>query len=135
MEQPHTLADALEALTSARADVAALEALSAEHSQLVTAFAGLNETHNALQLSLAASLEQNATLTAALEALKAEQKTASAQANATLSNLGIDPVAVVPETANAEKTSAELWAEYNTLGFQARNEFYKLHKAKMQLKR
>lgn len=131
MEQPHTLADALEALTSARADVAALEALSAEHSQLVTAFAGLTETHNALQASLAASLEQNATLTAALEALKAKQETVATKANAVISGLGIEPVAIVPETTNSSKSSTELWAEYNTLPLEARNEFFLKHKEVM----
>lgn len=131
MEQPHTLADALEALTSARADVAALEALSAEHSQLVAAHAGLIETHNALQASLADALAEKATLAATLETLKAEQQTASAQANAVISGLGIDPVVVIPETTNSTKTSAELWAEYNTLGFRERNAFYQQHKAAM----
>jgi len=131
MEQPHTLADALEALTSARADVAALEALSAEHSQLVAAHAGLTETHNALQASLAASLEQNATLVAALETLKAEQKTVAIQANAVISGLGIDPVTVVPEATNTQKSSTELWAEYNTLPLEQRNQFFLTNKEAM----
>lgn len=131
MEQPHTLADALEALTSARADVAALEALSAEHSQLVTAFAGLTETHNALQASLAKALAEKATLGAALETLKAEQQTVATQANAVISGLGIDPVAVVavvPESTNSAKSSKELWAEFETLPLEARNAFYLKHK-------
>jgi seryl-tRNA synthetase len=131
MEQPHTLADALQALTSARADVAALEALSAEHSELVTAFAGLTDTHNALQASLAASIEQNATLATALETLKAEQKTVANQANAVISGLGIDPVAVVPESTNSAKSSTELWAEYNTLPLEQRNQFFLTNKEAM----
>lgn len=133
MEQPHTLADALEALTSARADVAALEALSAEHSQLVAAHAGLTETHNALQASLADALAEKATLSAALETLKAEQQTVATQANAVISGLGIDPVAVVPEATNSAKSSKELWAEFETLPLEARNAFYLKHKETLSL--
>jgi seryl-tRNA synthetase len=131
MEQPHTLADALEALTSARADVAALEALSAEYSQLVAAHAGLTETHNALQASLADALAEKATLAATLETLKAEQQTVATQANAVISGLGIDPVAVVPETTNSPKSSTELWAEYNILPLEQRNQFFLKNKEAM----
>lgn len=133
MDQPHTLADALEALTSARADVAALEALSAEHAELVTAFAGLTDTHNALQASLAAALEQNTALNAALETLKAEQQSVATKANAVISGLGIDPVAVVSETTNSAKSSKELWAEFEALPLEARNSFYLKHKQALSL--
>ena len=125
MDRPDTLASALEALDAARADVAALNALAAEHESVVSALNALTQNHNELQAIHAAQVAQIVELTTALESAKAA---ATEQANAIVANLGVPPVEVTPE-ASLPKTSSELWAEFNSLPLEARNEFYAKHRA------
>lgn len=128
MDRPETLASALEALDAARADVAALNALAAEHSSVVEALTALTADHETLKAAAAAHVAQISELTIALEAAQAN---ASQQANAIVANLGVPAVPVTPE-APAPKTSSELWAEYNSLPIEARNEFYAKHRATLK---
>ena len=125
MDRPETLAAALEALDAARADAAALNVLAAEHSLVVEAVKALTAQNETLQASAAAQLAHIAELATALEAaqVSAEQK-----ANAIVANLGVPAVPVTPEAATP-KTSSELWAEYNSLPIEARNEFYAKNRA------
>lgn len=128
MDRPETLASALEALDAARADVAALNALAAEHNSVVEALTALTADHETLKAAAAAHVAQISELTLALEAAQAN---ASQQANAIVANLGVPAVPVTPE-APAPKTSSELWAEYNSLPIEARNEFYAKHRATLK---
>jgi hypothetical protein len=125
MDRPDTLASALEALDAARADVAALNALAAEHSSVVEAVSALTADNETLKASAAAQLAQISELTLALEAAQAS---ADHKANAVIANLGVPAVPVTHETP-APKTSDELWAEYNILPIEARNEFYAKNRA------
>lgn len=125
MDRPDTLASALEALDAARADVAALNALAAEHESVVSALNALTQNHNELQAIHAAQVAQIVELTTALESAKTA---ATEQANAIVANLGVPPVEVTPE-ASLPKSSSELWAEFNSLPLEARNEFYAKHRA------
>jgi hypothetical protein len=72
-------------------------------------------------------------LAKALEAVKAAEAEASSKANAIVANLGVAPVAIVPEELSAPKTKEQLWATYATLGFNERNEFFAANKKAMQL--
>jgi len=125
MDRPDTLASALEALDAARADVAALNALAAEHSSVVEAVAALTADNETLKASAAAQLAQISELTLTLEAAQAS---AEHKANAVIANLGVPAVPVTPE-APVPKTSDELWAEYNSLPIEAKNEFYAKNRA------
>jgi len=133
MDLPSNLHDALTALQAARADVSALESLTAEHSAVVAAFETTKEKLVELNHLLAASDEDRKALALRLDELKAERVDAAAQAHAIVANLGVAPVAIQSEQVNATKSVSELWAEYNSLPIEARNAFYAQHKAVLKL--
>lgn len=133
MDSPSTLTDALAALSAAQADLAALNALTAEHSAVVANFEALKTKTAELSAALEIANTNNRDLAAALDALKASEADASAKANAIVANLGVAPVAIQPEAATAPKSRDELWAHYQTLGFVERNQFFAANKAAMQL--
>lgn len=133
MDLPTTLTDALAALSAAQADVAALNALSAEHSALVAQFEALKARSAELSAALDLANANNRDLAAALDAVKVAEADAAAKANAIVANLGVAPVAIVPEELSAPKSKEQLWAHYNTLGFSEKNAFYLANKKAMQL--
>ena len=133
MDHPSTLTDALAALSAAQADLAALNALTAEHSAVVAAFEALKAKTADLSAALEIANNNNRDLAAALDALKASEADASAKANAIVANLGVAPVAIQPEAATAPKSKEELWAHYQTLGFVERNAFFAANKDRMKL--
>ena len=133
MDHPSTLTDALAALSAAQADLAALNALTAEHSAVVAAFEALKAKTADLSAALEIANNNNRDLAAALDALKASEADASAKANAIVANLGVQPVAIQPEAATAPQTRDDLWAHYQTLGFVERNAFFAANKDKMKL--
>jgi hypothetical protein len=133
MESPATLTDALAALSAAQADVAALNALSAEHSAMVAQFDLLKAQSADLSAALDKSHAEKLELAKQLDAVKAAEADAAAKANAIVANLGVAPVAIQPEQVFAPKSKEELWAHYNTLGFAERNAFYLANKKAMQL--
>ena len=133
MDHPSTLTDALAALSAAQADLAALNALTAEHSAVVAAFEALKAKTADLSAALEIANNNNRDLAAALDALKASEADASAKANAIVANLGVAPVAIQPEAATAPKSKDELWAHYQTLGFVERNAFFAANKDRMKL--
>jgi hypothetical protein len=133
MESPATLTDALAALSAAQADVAALNALSAEHSALVAQFDLLKAQSADLSAALDKSHAEKLELAKQLDAVKAAEADAAAKANAIVANLGVAPVAIQSEQITATKTVTELWAEYNSLPIEARNAFYAQHKAVLKL--
>lgn len=133
MDLPTTLTDALAALSAAQADVAAFNALSAEHSALVAQFDLLKAQSADLSAALDKSHAEKLELAKQLDAVKAAEADAAAKANAIVANLGVAPVAIVPEQISAPKSKDELWAHYLTLGFRERNEFYAANKKAMQL--
>jgi hypothetical protein len=133
MDHPSTLTDALAALSAAQADLAALNALTAEHSAVVANFEALKAKTVDLSAALEIANANNRDLAAALDALKASEADASAKANAIVANLGVQPVAIQPEAATAPKSKDELWAHYQTLGFVERNQFFAANKTAMQL--
>jgi hypothetical protein len=133
MESPATLTDALAALSAAQADVAALNALSAEHSALVAQFDLLKAQSADLSAALDKSHAEKLELAKQLDAVKAAEADAAAKANAIVANLGVAPVAIQSEQITATKTVSELWAEYNSLPIEARNAFYAQHKAVLKL--
>jgi hypothetical protein len=133
MESPSTLTDALTALSAAQADLAALNALTAEHSAVVANFEALKARSAELSAALDLANANNRDLAAALDAVKASEADAAAKANAIVANLGVAPVAIVPEEISAPKSKEQLWAQYMTLGFSERNEFYAANKKAMQL--
>jgi orotidine-5'-phosphate decarboxylase len=133
MDLPSTLTDALAALSAAQADVAALNALSAEHTSLVANFEALKSRTVELSAALELANANNLDLAKALDTLKASEADASAKANAIVANLGVAPVTIHPEQISATKSTSELWAEYNSLPIQARNAFYAQHKAALKL--
>jgi hypothetical protein len=61
------------------------------------------------------------------QALQSKVDQASAKANTILANLAVEPVAILSEDTKA-KTRTELWAEYNALPVEARNDFYAKHR-------
>jgi hypothetical protein len=129
MDLPSTLTDALAALSAAQADVAALNSLSAEHTSLVANFDVLKNKATELALSLDVANANNSELAKAVDALKAREIDASAKANAIVANLGVTPVVIQSEQVTATKSVDELWAEYNSLPIENRNEFFAKHKA------
>lgn len=133
MELPSTLTDALAALSAAQADLAALNALTAEHSAVVAEFQLLKGKAADLSAALDVANANNRDLAAALDAVKAAEADAASKANAIVANLGVAPVAIQPEEISAPKTKEQLWAHYMTLGFSERNEFYAANKKAMQL--
>ena len=133
MESPATLTDALAALSAAQADVAALNALSAEHSALVAQFDLLKAQSADLSAALDKSHAEKLELAKQLDTVKAAEADAAAKANAIVANLGVAPVAIQSEQITATKTVTELWAEYNSLPIEARNAFYAQHKAVLKL--
>jgi uncharacterized protein (DUF3084 family) len=133
MELPTTLTDALAALSAAQADVAALNALSAEHTALVAQFDALKASNVDLAAAVQALSSEKMELAKALDAAKLAEAEASAKANTIVANLGVAPVAIQSEQTTATKTVVELWAEYNSLPLEARNEFYTQHKAALKL--
>ena len=124
MELPNTLAEALEALTAARADAQAFNALTAEHT---AALAALSATQADLSAAVLAFQNLTAEHTATLATMAAAELDAAAKANAIVASLGVDPVAIVAADA-VPKTSKELWAEYAALPVGARNDFYTKHR-------
>lgn len=130
---PATLTDALAALSAAQADLAALNALTAEHSAVVAQFDALKAKTAELSAALDLANANNRELAAALDAVKATEADAAAKANAIVAGLGVAPVAIVPEQATAPRTKDELWAHYMTLGFAERNAFYAANRTAMQL--
>jgi len=124
MELPNTLAEALEALTAARADAQAFETLTAEHTATLAALAA---TQADLSAAVVAFQNLSAEHTATLAAMAAAELDAAAKANAIVANLGVEPVAIIA-AEGAPKTAKELWAEYNALPVEARNEFYTKHR-------
>ena len=133
MDLPTTLTDALAALSAAQADVAALNALSAEHSALVAQFDILKAQSADLSAALDKSHAEKLELAKQLDAVKAAEADAAAKANAIVANLGVAPVAIVPEQISAPKSKDELWAHYMTLGFAEKNAFYSANRKAMQL--
>ena len=133
MELPSTLTDALAALSAAQADVAALNALSAEHTALVAQFEKLNASNVDLAAAVQALSSEKLELTKALDAAKFSESEASAKANTIVANLGVAPVTIQSEQVSATKSVFELWAEYNNLPLDARNAFYAQHKAALKL--
>lgn len=133
MDLPTTLTDALAALSAAQADVAALNALSAEHSALVAQFDLLKAQSADLSAALDKSHAEKLEIAKQLDAVKAAEADAAAKANAIVANLGVAPVAIQSEQITATKTVSELWAEYNSLPIEARNAFYAQHKAVLKL--
>jgi hypothetical protein len=133
MDHPSTLTDALAALSAAQADLAALNALTTEHSAVVANFETLKARSAELSAALDLANANNRDLAAALDAMKASEADAAAKANAIVANLGVAPVAIVSEQVTTTKTVSELWAEYNSLPIEARNEFYAQHKAVLKL--
>jgi hypothetical protein len=131
MDTPSTLNDALDALAAARADLGALNALSAEHAALVGHHETLTANYASLEKALAASVQRISELEAQLAAKSQAETDAAARANAIVANLGVPPVTIQSEQATQPKTKAELWAHYQTLGFTERNSFYREHKAVM----
>lgn len=129
MDLPSTLTDALAALSAAQADVVALNALSAEHTALVANFDILKNKAAELALSLDVANANNLELAKAVDALKARETDASAKANAIVASLGVTPVVIQSEQVTATKSVDELWAEYNSLPIESRNEFFAKHKA------
>lgn len=128
MDQPDTLASALEALNAARADAQALEILASEHATTLNALNTLTEKHQELSAALAAASMTANDQASLIAKLEAEKLTASERANAIVANVGVDPVAIVPDATQA-KSSEELWAEFNTLPIEDRNSFYAKHRA------
>jgi hypothetical protein len=133
MELPSTLTDALAALSAAKADLAALNALTAEHSAVVAEFQSLKGKAADLSAALDVANANNLDLAKALDAIKASEAEASAKANAIVANLGVAPVTIQSEQATALKTQDELWAHYRTLGLNERNAFFQANKKQMQL--
>lgn len=133
MELPSTLTDALAALSAAQADVAALNALSAEHTALVAQFDALKAANTDLAAAVQALSAEKLELAKALDAAKLAESEASAKANTIVANLGVAPVAIVPEEISAPKTKEQLWAHYATLGFVERNEFFAANQKAMQI--
>jgi hypothetical protein len=130
MEAPKTLSEALDALSLARADFAAFEALTAEHNAQLAAHNALAERFAAVSAALDEANARNRELALALDAAKAEQATAAEQATRTLSALGVDPVQAIAET-QAVKSKDQLWQEYNALPLRDRNAFFAANKAVM----
>ena len=128
MEIPETLASALSALATLRADLAASESISSELSAQVEALTNLSNEHIAsfdgLNAKHTLALNEIAELKTALSA---QEEQASAKANTILANLAVEPVAILSEDTKA-KTRTELWAEYNALPVEARNDFYAKHR-------
>jgi len=124
MDLPNTLAEALEALTVARADAQAFETLNAEHTATLAALAA---TQADLSAAVLAFQSLTAEHTATLATMAAAELDAAAKANAIVANLGVDPVAIVAADS-VPKTKTELWSEYNALPVGARNEFYTKHR-------
>lgn len=134
MDTPTTLTDALQALTAAQADLSALNALTNEHTALVAAHTELKARAGQLADALSAAEARALDLAALLDAAKAAEADAAAKANQIVANLGVAPVAIQPEQAIVNKSVSELWAEYNSLPIEARNQFYATHKALLKIR-
>jgi len=105
--EPTTLSDALEALASARADLSALDVLSNEHKASLEALAQAKCDNSTLVLAIANLQNEKAALEASLQAVKAAEADANAKAVEIVASLGVEPVAVVPETVSAKQSLAE----------------------------
>jgi hypothetical protein len=128
MDQPSTLHDALSALQAARADVAALESLTAEHALVVEALSANKAKVSELCEAITKADADRLALAQELDALKAQHADAATKANVIVASLGVEPVAIQSEQVAATKTREELWAEYNSLSIYERNAFYAAHK-------
>jgi len=128
MDQPSNLHDALTALQAARADVAALESLTAEHALVVEALSANKAKVSELCEAITRADADRLALAQELDALKATQTDAAAKANVIVASLGVEPVAIQSEQATVVRSSTELWAEYNSLSIYERNAFYAKHK-------
>ena len=128
MDLPSNLHDALAALQAARADVAALESLTAEHALVVEALSANKAKVSELCEAITKADADRLALAQELDALKATQADAAAKANIIVASLGVEPVAIQSEQATVVKSATELWAEYNSLSIYERNAFYAKHK-------
>jgi hypothetical protein len=128
MDLPSNLHDALEALQAARADVAALESLTAEHALVVEALSAHKKQVSELCEAITKADADRLALAQELDALKAQHVDAAAKANVIVASLGVEPVAIQSEQMAATKSATELWAEYNSLSIYERNAFYAAHK-------
>jgi len=128
MDLPSNLHDALSALQAARADVAALESLTAEHALVVEALSANKAKVSELCEAITKADADRLALAQELDALKATQSDAAAKANVIVASLGVEPVAIQSEQATVCKSANELWAEYNSLSIYERNAFYAKHK-------
>ena len=126
---PNTLADALEALSTARADLSALDALNAEHKAAVELLEATKRDNAALVLAVASLESEREQLLSAVAALKATEADANQKAAEIVASLGVEPAAVVTsEVSSGPKTRQELEALCATLSnpldrAKARNEF------------
>ena len=128
MDLPSNLHDALTALQAARADVAALESLTAEHALVVEALSANKAKVSELCEAITKADADRLALAQELDAIKATQTDAAAKANVIVASLGVEPVAIQSEQATVVKSSTELWVEYNSLSIYERNAFYVKHK-------
>ena len=129
MDQPSNLHDALSALQAARADVAALESLTAEHALVVEALSANKAKVSELCEAITKADADRLALAQELDALRATQSDAAAKANVIVASLGVEPVAIQSEQATVCKSANELWAEFHSLSLQDRPAFYQKHKA------
>ena len=129
MDLPSNLHDALTALQAARADVAALESLTAEHALVVEALSANKAKVSELCEAITRADADRLALAQELDALKAQHVDAAAKANVIVASLGVEPVAIQSEQATVCKSANELWAEFHSLSLQDRPAFYQKHKA------
>jgi len=134
MEQPKTLASALEMIealtaenTTLKADQSALATLAAEHTAIIAERDDLKAKSESLTAEHTKALE-------AIKALESGKVTLEERANAKaiemLAAAGVPPVPLAP---TAQKQSKEdLWAHYHTLSREARNDFYRKNRDAMR---
>lgn len=134
MELPNTLSDALSALSKANDDLAAFHSLENEHTALLAQCQQLQATVLQMTSALDQANANNLDLAAAVDKMKAAEAAAAVKANAIVANLGVAPVEIQPEQSFANKTTSELWAEYNSLPISERNAFYAKHKAALSFR-
>jgi hypothetical protein len=124
MDLPSNLHDALSALQAARADVAALESLTAEHALVVEALSANKAKVSELCEAITKADADRLALAQELDALKAQHVDAASKANVIVASLGVEPVAIQSEQVAATKSTEELWAEFHSLSLYERNAFY-----------
>ena len=134
MDFPTTLSDALVALEAAQKDVAALNALTEEHTATLNQLQELNvllqqQTQDLLheRLEKTKLIEEN-------DVLRRKEIDALAKADVVMANLGVPPVEIQPEQSFHSRSVDELWKEYNSLPISERNAFYLKHKAALSFR-